>query len=372
MNSNKELLGFTNGVVDFGTNTFRPGLPQDYLTKSTGIEYHDYSKMDKIPNDIQIMMDEITLFMNQLFTNKELNTYMWEHLASCLIGNCANQAFNIYCGSGSNGKSILCDLMSYTLGTYKGILPINVVTDKRVQTGSTSSEIAQLKDLRYAVMQEPTKGAQINDGVLKELTGGDTLQARSLYSEPISFMPQFNLVVCTNTLPEINTTDDGTWRRIRICDFESKFVDDEQYNPNADNSKIFIKNKHLKEKLPKWAPVFAYMLVQIVFRTHGISNVCPAVIAASKKYRRSQDHISEFITSSIEETGITTDYIKRTDLINEFKRWFSETQGSTHKMPKGIELQNVMDLKFGQGHPKKGWGGIRIMDDGEYDIMMPR
>jgi P4 family phage/plasmid primase-like protien len=362
MNSHRELLGFNNGVVDFTINSFRHGLPQDYITKTTGIDYIDYQP-DNIPDNIQIIMDEITEFMCQLFPNVELNQYMWEHLASCLIGNCINQTFNIYCGSGSNGKSLLCELMSRTLGTYKGILPINVVTDKRVQTGSTSPEIAQLKDIRFAVMQEPSKDAKLNDGILKELTGGDTLQARALYADPISFTPQFNLVVCTNSLPEISTNDDGTWRRIRICNFESIFVDeitDENNGPN-----VFVKNKQLKEKLIIWAPIFAYMLVQIVYKTHGVVTTCDSVINASSKYRRSQDHISEFIAAKIEITNDKMTHIKHNEIMREFKRWFQDNYGF-NKQPKGIEIKDSMDKKFGIYNPNKGWVGIKIIYD-EYN-----
>ena len=73
-------------------------------------------------------------------------------------------------------------------------------------------------------MQEPWKGEKINEGIMKEITGGDPLQCRALFKESITFIPQFTLVVCTNHLFDINTDDDGTWRRIRVCDYVSKFV----------------------------------------------------------------------------------------------------------------------------------------------------
>ena len=63
-------------------------------------------------------------FMEQLFPLPELCRYMWDHLASVLIGTKKEHAFNIYRGSGSNGKSILTDLMSQCLGDYKGTVPI--------------------------------------------------------------------------------------------------------------------------------------------------------------------------------------------------------------------------------------------------------
>ena len=68
-----------------------------------------------------------------------------------------------------------------------------------------------------------TKRMQINEGIMKEITGGDDLQGRALWKETITFKPQFTLAVCTNTLFDIKSNDDGTWRRIRVSN-ESKFL----------------------------------------------------------------------------------------------------------------------------------------------------
>ena len=133
--------------------------------------------------------------MKQLFPDDELNTYMWDHLASTLIGTNENQTFNIYNGKGRNGKSKLVELMTMCLGDYKGTVPITLITQKRNTIGSVSPEIAQLKGKRYAVMQEPSKGDKINEGIMKEITGGDPIQGRALYKDTVTYVPQFSLVV---------------------------------------------------------------------------------------------------------------------------------------------------------------------------------
>jgi P4 family phage/plasmid primase-like protien len=167
---------------------------------------------------------EINQFFKELFPNEELCKYMWQHLASCLVGTNDNQAFNIYTGSGANGKSKLVELMSKCMGDYKATVPITLITGKRNSIGSTSSEIVQLKGIRYAVMQEPTKGDQINEGIMKELTGGDPLLGRALFCDSEIFIPQFSLAVCTNALFEIRSNDDGTLRRMKLFDFLAKFI----------------------------------------------------------------------------------------------------------------------------------------------------
>ena len=358
MDANKNLLCFTNGIVDFLTKTFRQGYPQDYITKTTGIPYYEFDPVKHGETSCQI-----TTFMEQLFPLPSLNRYMWDHLASCLIGVKKEHAFNIYRGSGSNGKSILTDLMSQTLGEYKGTVPITLVTEKRSGIGGTSSEVIQLKGVRYAVMQEPSKETIMNEGVMKELTGGDPIQARALYCDSEIFEPQFSLVVCTNALFEIKSNDDGTWRRVKLVDFLAKFTSNGEEHTD-DTPYLFPKDKDLKEKLPKWAPVFASMLVKKAFETCGEVIDCAEVVEASKKYRQKQDHITGFISEKIMKSVGKS--IGKQSLHAEFKEWFQCTHGN-RKMPKLTELDEVMNKRFGNRNSKNKWINVAITRDDDQD-----
>jgi P4 family phage/plasmid primase-like protien len=355
MDSNAYLMCFLNGVIDFKNKEFRDGCPQDYITKTTGICYLKNFKEARFEE----LKEQIKLFMEQLFPNKDLNRYMWQHLASCLIGENINQTFNMYIGSGSNGKSLLIDLMSKALGEYKGNVPLPLITDKRTSIGGTSSEVMQLKGIRYAVMSEPSKGTRINEGVLKELTGGDPIQARGLYKNSETFILQCALVACTNVPFDMNNvTDDGTWRRFRWCDFEAKFVEpNEKYN--TETQFVFPKDKKLKEKLPKWAPVFVSMLVEIAFDMQGHVEPCSKVLESTDKYRQSEDYISGFLNALIIHTRLTTDKIKKKELEQEFKIWFESYHGN-EKKPKGKELYDLMDKQFGKFNSKGYWSGVKI------------
>jgi P4 family phage/plasmid primase-like protien len=355
IDTNKYLLCFNNGVVDFKNKIFRDGYPHDYITKTTKKHYIPFEPDNP---DIKGVAEDIITFMEKLFPIPDLNRYMWDHLASCLIGTGKNQSFNVYHGSGSNGKSILADLMSISLGEYKGTVPITLVTEKRGLIGGTSDEVLKLKGVRYAVMQEPSKNVKLNEGIMKELTGGDPIQARGLYSESEIFDPQFNLVVCTNNLFDIDSNDDGTWRRIKKVDFMSKFIDEgEDYNDET--VYVFPKDKSLKDKLPFMAPVFISMLVKRAFETDGIVVDCETIIQASNKYRKGQDHIAAFILEKIVKTGNKADKIGKAGLNEEFKIWFQQEQGN-RKMPKGQELYEFMNKKFGQCGAK-GWIGVAFV-----------
>lgn len=356
VDNNKKLIGFDNGVIDFNTKTFREGRPEDYISRSTK---NNYLTRNEIEN-FDTKKNEIEDFMKKLFPKEELCNYMWDHLASTLIGGNINQTFNIYNGNGSNGKSLLVKLMEKSLGDgtkggYKGSVPNSLITQKRNSVGSTSSEIAQLKGVRYAVIQEPSQGDVLNEGILKELTGGDPITARGLYKDSITFEPHFKLVVCTNNLFDINSTEDGTWRRIKITRFESKFVDN-PVDDDPDEPYQFLKDRTLEDKLDGWVPVFMNMLVERAYNTDGIVHDCLAVTEISDSYRNDQDYINNFMKEKLkmDPEGCVG---KRT--ISEcFKQWYSTTYSKTP--PSCKALHERMEKKFGK-YTKRGWKGVNII-----------
>jgi hypothetical protein len=78
---------------------------------------------------------------------------------------------------------------------------------------------------------------------------------------------------------------------------------------------------------------------------------------ASNNYRQREDHIASFVSQMIEvKEG---EIVKRQALSEEFKKWYSEYHNSK-RIPKGIELFDYMDKKFGQAK-KDGWHGVAII-----------
>lgn len=370
------LLCFNNGVVDFRQKTHRKGQPDDYISKCTNITYRPLDERDKA------IKDDLHLFMSQLFPNPELRGYMWEHLASALVGTTDNQTFNQYTGSGRNGKSKLVDFMSKCLGDYKATVPITLITQKRNSIGSTSSEVAQLMGVRYAVMQEPSEGDKINEGIMKEITGGDPLQARALFKDAVTFVPQFNLVVCTNHPLDVQTQDDGTWRRMRYVPFDAKFLEapgeDPQF-PIEEYPYQFQLDKRIEDKFVTWAPVFMAMLVEIAMETKGYVADCEVVTRATEEYRNNQDYIAGFIASMIIVKPPTTSDgepappLRGSILSEKFRAWYV-SEGLGKAAPQGAigKLKAELNRRFptrvkGAKKRGEGWIGLAFAEDDDYD-----
>jgi len=354
LDANPYLLCCENGVIDFENKEFRKGLPEDYCSKTTMIKYTPCALANKT------YMEEVRTFFQQLFPIQELREYMWDHLAATLIGTIENQTFNIYTGSGRNGKTKLVDLMSLVLGEYKGTVPITLVTQKRTSIGGTSSEVVQLMGTRYAVMQEPSKGDRINEGIMKEITGGDPIQGRALFKDTVTFAPQFKLVVCTNTLFDVNSNDEGTWRRIRVVDFKAKFTENPVLD-DPDEPYQFEVDKRLGDKFHNWKTALLSLLVERAFVTMGNVEDCETVMSASNKYRDGQDDFSAFARERLMKIDGDEDDmpLKKTPLHRAFKEWYTTNVGKN--VPKGKDLDAFMEKKYGAY--RNGYKKLRLKFD---------
>jgi P4 family phage/plasmid primase-like protien len=361
LNTNNYLLGCNNCIIDIENKCHRKGKHDDYISKTTNI---DYKPLSYYQQKQQHVIDAINKFMSELFPDETLKEYMWQHLSSTLLGTNENQTINMYTGSGANGKSMLVDLMSKVLGQYKGTVPITLITQKRTTLGGTSSEIFQLIGVRYAVMQEPSIGDELNEGILKELTGGDPIQCRELFQTSTIFIPQFKLAVATNKLPGLKARDDGSWRRMRVVEFKSKFTKNPYNDPQFPIDQYphqFPIDTKLSEKFDMWAPVMLSMLTEYAFKFQGKVHDCDAVMTASNKYREEQNVYLEYMNERIiREPTISGSRLKITVINDDFKEWYK-----SHYDKKDVpikELKEFLVKHFG-AYPTNGWSTISLSEE---------
>jgi P4 family phage/plasmid primase-like protien len=352
LDSNPYLMCFKNGVLDIKNKVFRPGRAEDYLEKCTNI---NYKKLDRV-RDAKIIA-EVNDFIEKLFPIKKLRDYMWQHFASILVGVNLNQKLHMYIGGGENGKSVLTDLFSQCLGSYYAIVPITLISQPRQKQGTASPDIVALKGLRMAVMQEPSKDDKINDGAMKELSSCvEPIKGRNLNSNPITFVPQCKIVVCSNNFMKVNSQDHGTWRRIAVADFVSLFTDKPDTS-DTERPYQYKRNETLKEQFPAWREVFMAMLVEIVLETQGRVDPCKLVDDSSLKYKEREDHIAEFIRDKIVLDPNSN--LTKTEVNVEFNAWFSGTYGRGG--PNTKEVHEYLDKKLGRFKTQIGaWAGARI------------
>jgi len=350
--SNCELIGFENGVFDIGEMKFRDGLPDDYVTKSTEINYVEYH--DKHP-----LVFEIYDFLRKIQPDILMLNYLLMILASFLGGSTEEQTFQIWTGSGSNGKSCLLELFENTFGEqYTGKFPVTLLTKERASSGAATPELHDVMRKRFASMQEPNDNDVIYTGAMKEYTGGDKIYSRGLYSNPISFKPQFKLVLLCNKMPSIKGWDHGTWRRIRVVNFNSSFVD----KPNENNTHEYMKDRKLNKKFSEWKEPFMWMLINKLhlYKKEGIEEP-EVVLKASKEYKKKSDNFHQFLDDTFIITDNEKDKVAISEIYESFRMWWRSTMTGalpikndlTDYIASNTKIKRVNRTQYGKIKPKQ-------------------
>jgi P4 family phage/plasmid primase-like protien len=353
LDSQPHLIGFENGVYDLRLHEFRDGIPDDYISFSTCRNYIPYN-----PQSIEVK--EINQFFSQVFTNTALCKYVKDIFSSSIDGGVRHEKFYIFTGSGSNGKSKILELVQMTMGEYYCILPIALLTQKRAASNSAQSELERTRGRRFAIMQEPSDGEKMNIGLMKELSGGDRIQCRGLFKEPIEFKPQFKMIMTCNELPEVTSDDGGTWRRIRVVDFSSKFKED----PDPNNPNEFMMDTELGEKFDRWAGMFMSMLIEN-HKTTDLRNIKEPleVRIATETYKKTNDMIGQFIEDTYIRDEHAEGSITITSIYTTFRMWASQNIPKGKKLPQKLQIQTYMEKMFGPYPKTKGWKSIRLVSD---------
>lgn len=216
MDRYKMALNTPSGIINLKNGDVKAHNPEYYFTKITSV---DCAEAADCPRWLA--------FLDDIFAgDKDLIRYIQKAVGYSLTGSTAEQcAFFLY-GTGRNGKSTFIDVIRDVFGDYAANIQPETIMVKSSQSNAINSDIARLKGARLVTSVEPNEGVRLNEGLLKQLTGDDTVTARKLYSEEFEFKPEFKLWMATNHKPIIRGTDTGIWRRIHMIPFDVQIPED--------------------------------------------------------------------------------------------------------------------------------------------------
>ncbi|MBD1217862.1 MAG: PriCT-2 domain-containing protein [Aphanizomenon flos-aquae Clear-A1] len=227
LDSKCNLIGFTNGVWDLDALSFRPAQPDDYISLNVGFPYDSVRCPDR--------KKRIEVYWEKLHPFKEQRDYVIKMFARQLYGDHGNELFHIHAGhqgAAGNGKSKWFDMLEKILGDYVRKFPVQVLTAKaREEAGKPAPEYQYWKGRRILYCTEPKDDDTLHSGIMKDLTGGEQIQYRLLFSNDVhTFRPQYKMHIMCNDPPKVDGSDEGVCRRIRKIDYMSRFVEASKVN----------------------------------------------------------------------------------------------------------------------------------------------
>ena len=142
-----DAMAFSNGVYDFSTMSFRNGIPEDTLSKST---IHNYVQYDPENTKVKFVMK----FLSDILPDPNVLHYTLKVLALGLTLNTSKQFFWILTGKGGNGKSKLMSFLKKCIGDYYSVADPSFLTQRIPPASQPNEALAALQYARLCVISE--------------------------------------------------------------------------------------------------------------------------------------------------------------------------------------------------------------------------
>lgn len=292
---NDMLINLENSVYDMVSGI---NIPHDATLKFTKKANVNYDESKKCPRWEQ--------FLREIFNDdKDLIKWIQKALGYSLTGKTSEQVMFILNGNGRNGKSVFLDVVSHIFGDYRTNIQPDSLMVKNSQ--GANSDIARLKGARFVTTVESNDGMRFNEGLVKQLTGGDTVTARFLHANEFEFTPKFKVWMATNHRPIIRGTDKGIWRRIRLIPFEREFTEEEV--------DLDLTSKLLAES----DGILQWMLKGLEMWQKERLGMCEKILMANKEYRQEMDVVSTFIEECVNNS--LGKEVKASELYQHYKNY---------------------------------------------------
>jgi phage/plasmid-associated DNA primase len=250
--------------------------------------------------------------------------------------------------------------MRYTFGDYCSSLSATALTRKRPDSGAANPDIIGIKNKRFIYLQEPDEREPLNTSRMKQFSGEDVVEARGLFEDQQRFRITGKLFMMCNRLPPIHAMDRGTWRRIRVLLFGSKFVDGSDPELKAKRPGVYARDNDLDAKLRQWREVWLGLLVRVYeteYLKAGLEPVPSFVTDESNKYKESFDQYGKFKAERIVDMrdslrGGFAEYgnemATAKDIQVAYMNWMKQNEGVlTGKKLTKQEIQGRLEEDFG-------------------------
>ena len=327
------------GIVDLRTGELHPSDPAALCTKATavtpGTEGADLWRS---------FLETITCGDN------DVADYLQTVAGMAALGKVFTETLLIATGDGGNGKSTFFNTLARVLGDYStSVRPALLMTGNQ----NNGAELAALRGVRLALAAETEEGQRLDVATVKALCSTDRVAANPKYKAPFSFTPSHTLVLYTNFLPRVGSSDRGTWSRLTVLPFNAHLRD------TAGEKKDFAESLFTQAG----GAVLSWMIEGARrFIANGYKLEPPAVVReALAEYRKSCDWLGAFIE---EDCELGESYaVGSTDLYQRYTA-FCQVSGDYRRDSRDF-ASAMQSAGFVLKHTKKGnqYMGLRLKSD---------
>lgn len=334
------LLNVQNGTIELETGKLREHGQRDLITKLAPVAYDP----DAVSPRWDAFLERVT------GSDRDLLGFIQRLAGYTITGRTDEEILAFPHGPGATGKSTAVEAIRGVLGDYGCTADFETFLARRGDAG-IRNDIARLAGARMVVSVEVDDGKRLAEGLIKALTGGDTITARYLYAEAFEFTPQFTLWLVANARPRVHADDDALWRRILQIPFTVVIPPDER-DPEL--------KRALRTNPVEQAAILAWLIQGCRdWQTRGL-DVPDRVRDYTAEYRAENDPLAEWITDECQLNEQS--WTSARDLRDAYERWCAASSttplDSGHPWGKALKAHDCKRKRHAAAH---GWQGITLM-----------
>jgi putative DNA primase/helicase len=337
------LFNTANGTIDLRTGQLREHRREDLLTRITDVVYQPAAQSDIWDRSIERVTGG----------DAELAGFLQRAFGYSLTGHTSEEKLFFVHGPAATGKTTTLEAIRLVFGEYSTTADFETFLKRRGDAG-IRNDVARLAGARLVISVEVDDGKALAEGLLKVLTGGDTVAARFLYRETFEFQPRFKLWLAANTRPRVSADDTAMWRRI----LQVPFV---QVIPEAERDeriKIALRtDPDVQSAILAWG-------VQgcLEWQRDGL-NVPQSVLDYTAEYRAENDPLRDWLTDCCELTD--DKWTPTKDLRDSYETWCASA-GDQPMHGKSFATQlKAKGLHEHRTKSSRGWLGITVTGDAQ-------
>lgn len=336
IDADQNFFCFSDKVFNIKEGIYQDIQKDHYLLRNTG-----YPAPENITKEQYKEIDD--LFFS-IFEKKDVADYLLFITAMCLFTNRFEKLY-ILTGNGRNGKGIVTTLINKALGTYFLMGSNDLLTCKDEQKNPT---LAKAKGIRYMAISEPAeendKETKFNISMVKKLTGRDILSVRTLYKEPIEYVPAFTMFISCNKQPAVDETNEAIRNRFRFIHFPFTFVSKPK---RKFERKINTELKDQLEKDTELRDIFIHYLLYLVSQDYDKQHIIEPeeCVSFTNKYFDDNNDVGAFLEKYFIITDDVKDRIRTKDLYDMYIEDGDFKKMSTGKFGECVKGNNIERIK---------------------------
>lgn len=304
--SDENLLGVLNGVIDLRTGELLKGRPDLHITRRAPVAYTRGHR--------NVRWEEFLNFATG--GDKEFQDWLQRAAGYSLTGSSKYDLMFLVYGPAGSGKNTFVEALVKALGTAQYAWPLDssiLAANDGQANGTDLYHWAQLRGRRVVWVDELPDSERMKENSVKKLTGSSEISARSPGEQPFTFQSQAKLWVSTNHRPII--TDDAMWRRIRPIPFTRV-----PENPDPELKDYIFDPEGALPAVLSWAVEGAIKMLGSSAR--DALGWCSQVAEAAEMYRKNEDRIGIFLSEETNENEGATTPVK--SLYTVYRVWSDE------------------------------------------------